>query len=245
MRLVSYWNQLFLNSGTEYNIDKRTIYIILYYPVLLTLLFSFLLVFHPTRSITKWVLLENRPVELMTFIAFFLASIAGIVLIIKMKNTGENLTVLVFFGLFAFASFLVGMEEIAWGQWLIGFETPANWKAMNIQGETTLHNLPGLHGWSEVPQTFFGLAGIVGIWLSEKKYFPHVHVPLILIVSFVVIAFMAGFDLLTDNLQISTIPILDWLFGQIDELTELIIAMTCFLFIWLNLRRIKKPRQQS
>ena len=34
----------------------------------------------------------------------------------------------------------VAGEEISWGQRLFGWETPAEWRSRNIQGETTIHN---------------------------------------------------------------------------------------------------------
>jgi hypothetical protein len=41
----------------------------------------------------------------------------------------------------ATALFLVAMEEINWGQTLLGFETPETWAAINYQQQTSLHNL--------------------------------------------------------------------------------------------------------
>lgn len=37
--------------------------------------------------------------------------------------------------------FVVAMEEISWGQRLFGWSTPAEWVALNDQGETNFHNL--------------------------------------------------------------------------------------------------------
>jgi tetratricopeptide (TPR) repeat protein len=43
--------------------------------------------------------------------------------------------------LLAGAAFYTVMEEISWGQRLIGFESPAFFAEQNVQGETNLHNL--------------------------------------------------------------------------------------------------------
>jgi hypothetical protein len=45
---------------------------------------------------------------------------------------------------FSGALFFVAMEEISWGQRLIGFDTPAVIAMHNEQGELTLHNLGGI-----------------------------------------------------------------------------------------------------
>lgn len=43
-------------------------------------------------------------------------------------------------------AFLVGMEEISWGQRIFGWDTPATLRQINLQNETNLHNLvPWLH----------------------------------------------------------------------------------------------------
>jgi len=47
------------------------------------------------------------------------------------------------FASLALALFAVGMEEINWGQTLLGFGTPEAWKEINHQQETSLHNLLG------------------------------------------------------------------------------------------------------
>ncbi len=47
------------------------------------------------------------------------------------------------FGALGLALFAVGMEEINWGQTLLGFSTPEAWKEVNYQKETSIHNLLG------------------------------------------------------------------------------------------------------
>ena len=47
----------------------------------------------------------------------------------------------VLYGILAFLGFFVGMEEISWGQRLIGFEEPEFWAKHNAQSEFTFHNL--------------------------------------------------------------------------------------------------------
>ena len=46
-----------------------------------------------------------------------------------------------FYGLITVGSFFVSMEEISWGQRLIGFEEPKFWAENNAQSEFTFHNL--------------------------------------------------------------------------------------------------------
>lgn len=42
--------------------------------------------------------------------------------------------------------FLVGGEEISWGQRIFGIATPEKLRTLNVQGEMNLHNVKGVHG---------------------------------------------------------------------------------------------------
>ena len=47
-------------------------------------------------------------------------------------------------GALALAFFLFAMEEISWGQRIVGFDSPEALIGVNQQGEATIHNLPEL-----------------------------------------------------------------------------------------------------
>ena len=46
-----------------------------------------------------------------------------------------------FYGVVSLGMLFIGLEEIAWGQVLFGWKTPANIAAVNAQNQTTFHNL--------------------------------------------------------------------------------------------------------
>jgi hypothetical protein len=56
----------------------------------------------------------------------------------------------------ACAALLAALEEISWGQHLLGFESPPFFQAHNRQAETNLHNL--------VPAELFGLATNIAVY---------------------------------------------------------------------------------
>lgn len=92
-----------------------------------------------------------------------------------------------FFVLLAAASFYVFMEEISWGQRIIGFDTPNFFHDNSYQDEANLHNLltGPVDSWSKTILTYFIAAGLVAygvffpialqinfkpaIWLSQKR----------------------------------------------------------------------------
>ncbi len=47
----------------------------------------------------------------------------------------------ILWAVFAFGAFFVGMEEISWGQRILGIPTPEALQEINSQGELTLHNI--------------------------------------------------------------------------------------------------------
>lgn len=128
------------------------------------------------------------------------------------------------------------MEEIAWGQWFIGFETPAAWKSINMQGETTLHNIVELQGKSEILQLIFEIGGLVGILFSYYPRFEKIGSSILLLPWFMIIVFYAALDPTNDYIPIQAA--FDYYISMTDELTELLIALTTLLYIQLNSRKM-------
>jgi PAS domain S-box-containing protein len=59
----------------------------------------------------------------------------------RVGEGGSARVVQLLYALCALGLFFVGMEEVNWGQTLLGFQTPSSWAAMNYQHETSVHNL--------------------------------------------------------------------------------------------------------
>jgi glucan phosphoethanolaminetransferase (alkaline phosphatase superfamily) len=83
--------------------------------------------------------LEDGPFEDFEAIAFFVA--AFLLLHVVAGRGLKNVWVLGIALLF----FLVGGEEISWGQRIFAIGTPDSVRAVNVQGETNLHNVKGIH----------------------------------------------------------------------------------------------------
>ena len=83
---------------------------------------------------------EDGLFEYLTAI-FFL--IAAALFVLSLVNFGKNLGGYMKFVIYAlaFLCFFTGMEEISWGQRILGIETPEPLKELNYQEEITLHNL--------------------------------------------------------------------------------------------------------
>lgn len=70
-----------------------------------------------------------------------------------------------FFLLLALSCFYVAMEEISWGQRLIGFSSPEFFRSNNLQGETNIHNfLTGPFGTTLKAALSYSLAAALAIY---------------------------------------------------------------------------------
>ena len=82
---------------------------------------------------------EDGPYEDFEAAAYFLAAFA--LLYVVAARGVRNIWVFSVAVLF----FLVGGEEISWGQRVFAIGTPETMREINVQGETNLHNVEGLH----------------------------------------------------------------------------------------------------
>lgn len=62
---------------------------------------------------------------------------------------------------------LVAGDEVSWGQQWFGWQTPENLEQINLQGETTWHNLEGIHNKIELGYLVLSAYGAFG-WLVKR-----------------------------------------------------------------------------
>ncbi len=83
-------------------------------------------------------LIEDGPIESITALLYLAA--AGMQIRWALLARSRRGTAL-FLGAMGALFFVIGMEEMSWGQRLIGYEVPTAIRELNVQGEITLHNL--------------------------------------------------------------------------------------------------------
>ncbi len=223
----------------SYSVSKKVLLTIFVTPIISTIILGSLFVLPSTENFGFWLLEENAPIEILTFILFMYAGIFGVY---NLRNLNKPLEKYVkfFYIIFSLFLILIAMEEISWGQWFFHFETPTEWAKMNGQGETTLHNLNGLQGNSEILRMVFGLAGIFGIILGCFKQFKIISAPTILVSWFIIIFCHAAIDFIQDKISIS--EQYDFAIVKTSEFIELLIAGSSFLYLWLNFRMLKRNK---
>ena len=84
---------------------------------------------------------ENSVVEWLTALFLLLSAYLAMVTGVSKGSPYPKWLLLTFASIF----FVAFMEELAWGQMMFGWDTPENFRSLNAQGETTLHNIHGIH----------------------------------------------------------------------------------------------------
>jgi hypothetical protein len=194
--------------------------------------------FPPTRPLTASVFaVENGPVELLTFLLLILGGLRGLSLAARARRLRLGRATVAFYGAFAVGLLVVGMEEIAWGQWFFHWETPRFWLEHNRQGETTLHNTL-TQGRTEVFRIAFAAGGLIGIWCARLPALANVAAPAILAPLFWIVGAHAGVDLLLDFVAPSSL--IEKVFNRSCELTELYVGFAGWMYVLLVTRRIAR-----
>jgi hypothetical protein len=108
------------------------------------------------RLLTK----EDRILEWAQFVALVLAAVVIAKVAVHLRREGR-LPLAVVWGLFAVGCVVIAGEEIAWGQRVLGLETPAALDEVNHQGQITAHNIRGVQDAINLVFTAVGLYGSV------------------------------------------------------------------------------------
>ncbi len=206
------------------------------FPFCLVGAFALGIAFPLTRHATLWCLLENHPVELMTFAIFVAAGVYGLLLAGRIRAARRGNSVFSFYLLFSLGLLAIGGEEVSWGQQFLGFDTPEALREVNAQREITLHNVGALQEYLEVFPLLFGLGGLIGLGLERRPGLRKVSLPRVLALSFLVIAGISGIDLMQEFVILH--PKLDNLINDLDEVVELLIAVAGFVFLVVNARKL-------
>jgi hypothetical protein len=127
-----------------------------------------------TSSVFEILYLEDGIFESLTPILAFIAALLLILPALRSWDESRkgNLPLYpsIIYLVLIIAFFLYAMEEISWGQRIIGWETPEAF-AGNVQDETNIHNFFNIYFLSAYKfLILFPIPVIVSIWLEFKQY---------------------------------------------------------------------------
>ena len=216
--------------------------IIFFLPIVLTIL---LIVLRISIGLDAWkkTNTEGGFIEYGTSLAFLLTAIFAFPIgKFFLTNKDKFLGYLYYFLSFSF--FLVGMEEISWGQKLIGFESSEFFQNYNSQEEITLHNLIWINEFLDKGLMFValiaGISCLVYKLISQAKnnYRTKFIIPRWFLASFFLIVFL--FFYLVEYIEFWNDTI-----GNFQESMELIFSLGCLSFIVTNFFAIGELSSKS
>jgi hypothetical protein len=185
-----------------------------------------------------WYLDEDGVSETATVIAYLVASPLLVIAAFRLRKE-RRWWALIPYLLLAAGAFVVAMEEISWGQRLLGYSTPEIVESRNIQDEFNLHNIREFGQWETRFLAVAAAVGLLGVissmrlrdkgrfvpWLERLLPPPWLLTPLI--VLFLYTAFPPRM-LLTLNIENPTVL---W------ETFELLAALVVMFYAGWALRR--------
>ena len=123
----------------------------------------------PTSEQWRYMSSEGGLSEYGTAIAYLLVPVFTYPTAKQFRRQGEKLMSSLYFLLTA-GAFFVGMEEISWGQRLLGFEEPEFWTEHNVQSEFTFHNFGFFQ--EHLLSLSFLIAGFIGsfCWIGLRYW---------------------------------------------------------------------------
>jgi hypothetical protein len=235
-------------SADGERISKRSVWTILLAPPILAA--GLFLLFFINRRMYLWLLDEWRPIELMQVLFYGLAALLA--LRAGLRLWGEQRLIAVLYLFAGLGLLFISGEEMSWGQPI--FRRIFSWwpdrdalRDINVQGETTIHNLRsvrGLFNWLFFAISLYGVFSPLlfrfGRWRDDARLrllaLPAITVPAFaLTVAFMIVRlFVAPYVGLLDSQA----------FMRYKEITELSLAFGLWVFAWLNWRWLSQPATQ-
>jgi hypothetical protein len=192
----------------------------------------------------QWLNEEDSVTEWVQFGLILSASLVFALVGLQLIRAGSRLLgVLCFF--VALGAFFIAGEEIAWGQNVFGWVTPERLAEVNVQNETTLHNISTAHQAFVYGSMLVGMYGTLAplFGLLVPASFRRCAAGYLLIPPlFLVPAFAAPFLYRFVRLAFAPelyLPHLAYAITKFSEVTELCLYFGLLVFGWLNLRRLR------
>lgn len=181
-----------------------------------------------TRPFGRMLIHENGPVEMATFFAFIAGGVVALAAAWRVRRNPGAGRLLLLVVAFSFAWMFAGMEEISWGQSLIGFASPQGMDRFNVQNETNVHNLEGVQNLHSFLLFLLGAGGLALAAVIERRRYDDLRVPGSTKVCLGVVAFLGLFDWITDNFPFGNPA--DTIIGMLAEVNEMALAFAGLLF---------------
>jgi multisubunit Na+/H+ antiporter MnhG subunit len=189
-----------------------------------------------------WLTAEDSVMEWLQFVLIFASSLIFARLSLHLYQTHQVRNAFLCL-VFALGTFFVAGEEIAWGQHIFGWSTPGALEAVNVQQETTLHNISSAHSIFVYGVMLAGLYGVLAPLLNANRSNQNrpsglrfLLIPPLCLVPAFFMPFGYRFSRLAFGVD-TLFPRLIFPITKFSEVTELCLYFGVAVFAWLNLRK--------
>lgn len=172
---------------------------------------------------------EDGPIEWLQFIFLLVAAYYCFRIVKNYRQYLSSKLIRNIFLMFFVLLVFVAMEEISWGQRVLGIQTPQYIEKINVQKEITFHNIGSLQAYGKRLMVLFGVVGILMIcarrWLGKgvkKNALIFILPPTMMFWLFCLIT-LSGvvYDLVDLNIPVAR---------MFREMQELCVAMIAFFY---------------
>ncbi|MGH7544346.1 MAG: hypothetical protein ACREK7_10450 [Gemmatimonadota bacterium] len=142
------------------------------------------------------------------------------------------------FVVFGLACAFVALEEVSWGERLLGFDPPESIRDLNTQGEMNVHNLAPVQRLLHLAYILAGLVAGMGWRVAAglpdgrlRRYLRAILPDRYTVLFFLPVAVFYAY------MEIIGFPTVGWMRSQDQEVFETLFAGGCVVFTWTRLQR--------
>jgi hypothetical protein len=246
---MTWLTSLIEQSARKERISTRSIWGILVAPPILAA--GVLALFFISRRLFLWTVGEWHPIELLQVVFYGLAGLLALHMALQLWR-GQQRVIAVLYLFAGLGLLFICGEEVSWGQPI--FRRIFSWwpdraalRDINVQGETTLHNMrsvAGVFNWLFLAIAMYGVVSPLLFRIERVRYYSRLR--LLALPAITVPAFLLTAGFMVIRLFVAPyIGLLDSQgFMRYKEVTELTLAFGVWVFTWLNWRWLSLPNEQ-
>ena len=246
---MEWLQQMIKQNANDARIPAQYVRPILWGPPLFALV---VLALHSiNESFYLWFVREWMPVEDMQFIFFALGSLFAFLIALRLWRDNQRVFAVIYM-LFGLGLFFISGEEVSWGQPIFvrlfsWWPNRAALRDINVQGETTIHNMRTvgwIFNWFQLLLALYGTLSPLLFAIPRLRADSRLRwlaLPVITLPAFLVMLaymlihfFVAPYNGLIDSVS----------FLRYKEVGELALAFGLWLFVFMNWRWVSWPSEQ-
>jgi hypothetical protein len=222
----------------QYGLPAAWKYVIVVFPIIIFIGFAIAMYPESTQDYAFALVEDNSVVDALTFVPAFAGGIVALFVANRLRWRGREKLLWMFYLALGLGLIFIGGEETSWGQNFFHYHTPEIFQRWNEQGEVTLHNVDGLNDRNHFLRLAFGAGGLIGLLMWKSARFRDLAPPRALAIWFWLIALKSALDIFTTSRAGTSMNA--YIIAQLSEVIEMLIAIAGLLYLWLNLRRMKR-----